>query len=144
MAGCWGRAEKHGGSSCKGRTGRTATAAGGGLARRRHGDDSCRGRTGIAAAAATVAGGRLRWGGRVSGFQIWDLQPNQEIEYIYPLKRRCFDASSIKTTSFWCSLKKNYFNWTGRFGENRTVHPVHRLDQRFRRSDPGSIPSRSN
>ena len=40
--------------------------------------------------------------------------------------------------------KKIKIIWTGFFPQNRPVHPVHRLDRRFKRSNPGSVSIRSN
>ena len=75
----------HGGSSCRGRIDTKTAAVGGGLARWQqlwganwHDGNSYRGRTKV---------------GR-EGFGFPDLRfvANQQIEYIYPLKRHCFDV----------------------------------------------------
>ena len=40
--------------------------------------------------------------------------------------------------------EKNNFNQTHRFEENWTVRPIYRLDRRFKRSNPSSMPFQSN
>ena len=96
----------------------------------------CRGRRDVggkrSSTPAAVVGGKLRQG----GFWVSIIPSSHQAKYI-----------PSKTASFWCRFflkKKNNFNWTGRFRENQMIRPVHRLDYRFKWSDPGSNPSRSN